>query len=58
MTTYTGIVAAASDWNGAAERKRVRPALEGSYEALFHELGLPAFALDLRRSSVHAILSV
>jgi erythromycin esterase-like protein len=56
MTTYTGIVAAASDWNGDAERKRVRPALEGSYEALFHELGLPAFALDLRRSSVHAIL--
>jgi erythromycin esterase-like protein len=35
-------------WGGPAERKRVRPALSGSYEALFHQLGIPRFELDLR----------
>ena len=45
FTTYTGTVTAASEWGAAAERKRVRPALAGSYEALFHATriaGLPA----------------
>src|SRR5438034_646916 len=36
FTTYTGTVTAASDWGGPHETKRVRPALKGSYEALFH----------------------
>ena len=45
LTTYTGTVTAASEWGAVAERKRVRPALEGSYEALFHATGLPAFLL-------------
>jgi erythromycin esterase-like protein len=36
FTTHHGTVTAASDWGGMAERKRVRPALAGSYEALFH----------------------
>ena len=36
FTTYHGTVTAASDWGKPAERKRVRPALRGSYEALFH----------------------
>ena len=48
FTTYAGTVTAASDWDGPAERKRVRPALPGSYEALFHEAGAPAFFLNLR----------
>ena len=48
FTTYTGTVSAASDWGGPAERKRVRPALPGSYEALLHGVGLPAFLLPLR----------
>ena len=39
---------AASDWDAPAERKIVRPALDGSYEALFHELGGRNFMLDLR----------
>jgi len=39
FTTHTGTVTAASDWDGPAERKRVRPSLPGSYEALFHEVG-------------------
>jgi erythromycin esterase-like protein len=48
FTTYEGTVTAASNWGGAAERKRVRPALMGSYEALLHETGLPRFLLGLR----------
>ncbi|WP_447598144.1 erythromycin esterase family protein [Nitrospira sp. Nam80] len=45
FTTYTGTVTAASDWNGETERKSVRPALPDSYEALFHESGVPSFFL-------------
>jgi erythromycin esterase-like protein len=48
FSTYRGTVTAASDWGGAAERKRVRPALYGSYEELFHEVGLPRFLPPLR----------
>jgi erythromycin esterase-like protein len=45
FTTYTGTVTAASEWGGNAERKRVRPALPDSYEALLHATGIPAFLL-------------
>jgi erythromycin esterase-like protein len=45
LTTYTGSVTAASEWGGPAERKRVRPALEDSYEELFHDLATPDFML-------------
>ncbi|AWB23042.1 hypothetical protein DA075_20815 [Methylobacterium currus] len=45
FTTYSGTVAAASDWGAPVERKRVRPALPGSHEALFHALGLGRFCL-------------
>ena len=48
FTTYTGTVTAASDWDGPAERKRVRPALKESYEALFHESDGANFLLSLR----------
>jgi erythromycin esterase-like protein len=51
FTTHSGTVTAASEWGGPAERKTVRPALLSSYEALFHEVGLPRFMLDLRASS-------
>ena len=47
FTTYSGTVTAASDWGGPAERKQLRPARDGSYEALFHEAGPPAFLLNL-----------
>jgi erythromycin esterase-like protein len=43
FTTYTGTVTAASNWGEMHETKRVRPALAGSYEALFHEIGVPGF---------------
>jgi erythromycin esterase-like protein len=45
FTTYAGSVTAASEWGAPAERKRVRAALPGSYEALFHATRLPAFLL-------------
>jgi erythromycin esterase-like protein len=48
FSTYTGTVTAASEWGAPAERKRVRPALRESYEALFHRTGAPSFLLDLR----------
>jgi erythromycin esterase-like protein len=48
FSTYTGTVTAASDWGGPAERKQVRAALPGSYEALLHETALPGFLLTLR----------
>jgi erythromycin esterase-like protein len=48
FTTHHGTVAAASDWGAPVERKRVRPALAGSYEALFHGAGPARFLLDLR----------
>ena len=45
FTTHAGTVTAADGWGEPAQRMRVRPALEGSYEALFHETGVPAFLL-------------
>lgn len=48
FSTYSGTVTAASGWDGPAERKRVRPALPGSYEWLFHETGQARFMLRLR----------
>lgn len=51
FSTYTGTVTAASGWGAAHERKRVRPALSESYEALFHETKLPNFILPLRSDS-------
>ena len=48
FTTYEGTVTAASDWDGPAERKNVRPAHPDSYEALFHEVDVPNFFLALR----------
>jgi erythromycin esterase-like protein len=48
FTTYEGTVTVASDWGGPAERKRVRPALGNSYEALFHEAKTPKFILPFR----------
>jgi erythromycin esterase-like protein len=48
FSTYAGTVTASSDWDAPAERKRVRPALKESYEALFHDAGVPRFLLDLR----------
>jgi protein-L-isoaspartate(D-aspartate) O-methyltransferase len=46
--TDHGTVAAASDWDGALEIKRVRPAHPTSYERLCHDSEVAAFLLHLR----------
>ncbi len=51
FSTYTGTVTAASNWGASAQRKRVRPALPESYEALFHETGQPNFWLNLQEQN-------
>jgi erythromycin esterase-like protein len=57
FSSYTGTVTAASDWDGPAERKRVRPGLPGSFEALFHAVGVPDFLLNLREASIAEALN-
>jgi erythromycin esterase-like protein/predicted phosphoribosyltransferase len=52
FTTHHGTVTAASDWGKPAERKRVRPALAGSYEALFHAAKRDRFLLVLNDSDM------
>jgi erythromycin esterase-like protein len=49
--TYSGTVAAATDWDGPMEVKYVRPAREDSYEHLCHKAGIPRFLLDLRHTA-------
>ena len=56
FSTYQGTVTAASDWDGLAERKRVRPALAGSYEALFHDVGRGRFLVNLADDRAAAAL--
>jgi erythromycin esterase-like protein/predicted phosphoribosyltransferase len=51
FTTYAGTVTAASEWGGVAERKAVRPALNGSIEELLHEAGKSAFLVSALVSS-------
>lgn len=46
FSTYSGTVTAASDWGGIAERKAVRPALNGSIEQLLHETGGSSFLVS------------
>jgi erythromycin esterase-like protein len=53
--THAGTVAAASDWDGAMEVKRVRPSRSDSYERLCHDAGLPRFLLDLREGRHEAL---
>jgi erythromycin esterase-like protein len=51
FTTSTGTVTAASQWHAGAERKRVREPVGGSWEALFHAVGIPNFYLDLQAAA-------
>jgi protein-L-isoaspartate(D-aspartate) O-methyltransferase len=46
--TDHGTVAAASNWDEPMQHMRVRPAQTGSYERLFHEVGVSRFMLHLR----------
>ncbi len=44
LTTYDGVVTAATDWGHPARRRTVRAALSESYEHLLHELVLDGLA--------------
>jgi protein-L-isoaspartate(D-aspartate) O-methyltransferase len=46
--THTGTVAAATDWDGEMEIKRVNPSRPDSYEHLAHGADRPRYLLDLR----------
>jgi len=56
FTTFAGEVTAATDWGGDAERKRVRPALAASHEALLHTVPTPSFWLSTHEQAVHDAL--
>ena len=56
FSTYDGTVTAASEWDGDAACRTVRPALPDSYEALFHEVGMPSFFLTAQDRSVMEML--
>ena len=45
--THRGTVLAASDWDGPAEIKAVRPSRPDSYEALFHGANIGRYLVDL-----------
>lgn len=57
MTTHEGEVTAAHEWDEPAALRRVRPSLQGSYERLFHDTGLPAFILPLSATEVRLALA-
>jgi erythromycin esterase-like protein len=50
--TNSGTVAAASNWDGPMEIKKVLPAIPESYERTCHEAVIPAFCLDLHQSAL------
>jgi len=56
FTTHSGLVTAASNWDEPAQRKRVRPSLNGSYERLFHDIGIERFFLTLDDRDVREAL--
>lgn len=47
FTTHCGTVTAASEWDGPAEFKKIRPSTEGTIEYLLHSTGLRRFLLPL-----------
>lgn len=55
LGTHAGTVAAATDWDGDMEVKRVRPSRADSYERLCHDAGVSSFLLDLRAGQHEAL---
>lgn len=53
--THTGTVAAATDWDGDMEVKRVNPSRSDSYERQFHDSDRNPFLLDLRAEGNEAL---
>jgi erythromycin esterase-like protein len=54
--THTGTVAAARNWEESMQVMKVNPSLEGSYERLAHDAGVPNFWLDLRKGQINEAL--
>jgi erythromycin esterase-like protein len=52
FTTHSGTVTAASNWDEPARSRTVRPGLAGSWEDLFHGVGVERFMLDLRGAPI------
>jgi erythromycin esterase-like protein len=53
FTTYEGKVRCAPDWDAPSSEIDLPPAIDGSWEALFHETGVPRFMISasaLRRA--------
>lgn len=48
FTTHSGFVAAADEWDSPGQRKAVRPSMPGSYESVFHAIGIPSFVLNFK----------
>ncbi len=57
MSTHHGSVTAASEWDEPPQRKRVRPGLNGSWEAVFHQVNTMNFMLLLKAHSELQILT-
>lgn len=57
MSSYTGTVTAATDWDEPAQRRRVRPGLSQSWEDLLHQTESERFVLLLRGNATLAQLS-
>ena len=57
ITTYTGTVTATSNWDESAQLKQVSEGMNGSYENLFHQIGIPNFFLDLRGKEIRNALN-
>jgi erythromycin esterase-like protein len=56
FTTHAGTVTAARNWDDPAERRHVRPSLAGSFERLFHDVGIARFLLLLREGPAREAL--
>ena len=57
MTTHEGEVTAAHAWDEPAALRTVRPSLPGSYERLFHDVGLPAFIASVSSPGLASTLA-
>jgi erythromycin esterase-like protein len=57
MSTHHGFVTAASEWDEPPQRKRVRPGIEGSWEAVFHQVDTLNFMLLLKSQPELKILT-
>jgi erythromycin esterase-like protein len=55
FTSYAGSVTAAAGWNQPAVAMAMRPARRDSYEQLFHQVGAPCFAVDLRGAAADVL---